>query len=271
MISATQRCLLSWESATKRSMCGRSTGRKASLKLRNNPWRGRRMRINFFIGWLKLFSAFVRESHLEQTEPARAKLVLALSVLKWEKLDELVDEYWVWEMVKDDLLPLLGRAWKWNLPDGVNITSHYWMCYIFRSGCDCAQTSVISSLVRFCLGCSSSGAYVISFLENNHEVMVNKNKVKGAVWQISRETSKYMKTADRTEKHRHHKMRTLASCSIPSESFPQTHSHPSPAVCVAGCCCYTGATGCLDGPLLQYHLAPSLHLPKTSEDLWDEV
>lgn len=50
------------------------------------------------------------ESHLEQTEPARAELVLAFTVLKREKLNELVDEHWVREMVKDDLLPLLGRA-----------------------------------------------------------------------------------------------------------------------------------------------------------------
>lgn len=49
------------------------------------------------------------------------------------------------------------------------------------------QTSVISSLVRFCLGCSSSGAYIISFLENNNEMLVNKNKVKDDVRQISRE------------------------------------------------------------------------------------
>lgn len=53
MISATQRCLLSWESATRRSMCGRSRGRKASLKLRNNPWKSRRReQINFFFDWL---------------------------------------------------------------------------------------------------------------------------------------------------------------------------------------------------------------------------
>lgn len=132
------------------------------------------------------------------------------------------------------------------------------MCYIFPRGddvYDCVQTSVISSLVRFCLGCSSSGAYIISFLENNNEVMVNKNNLNDVVWQIKR-----------TEKYRYYKMRTLASSSIPSGSFPQTHSHPSPALCVAACCCCTGATGCLDGPLLPYHLAPSLHLPQIRED-----
>lgn len=37
----------------------------------------------------------LKESHLEQTEPTRTELVLALAVLKREKLDELVDEYWV--------------------------------------------------------------------------------------------------------------------------------------------------------------------------------
>lgn len=55
-------------------------------------------------------------------------------------------------------------------------------------------------------------------------------------------------------------MRTLASSNNPSESSPQTRSHPSPSVCGANCCYYTGATGCLGGPLLLYHLAPSLHL-----------
>lgn len=39
--------------------------------------------------------SILRKSHLEQTEPARAELVLALTVLKGEKLNELVDEYWV--------------------------------------------------------------------------------------------------------------------------------------------------------------------------------
>ena len=36
-----------------------------------------------------------KEAHLEQTEPARAELVFALTVLEREKLDELVDEDWV--------------------------------------------------------------------------------------------------------------------------------------------------------------------------------
>lgn len=45
-------------------------------------------------------------SHLEQAEPARAELVLALAVLQREKLHELVDEERVREVVKDDLLPL---------------------------------------------------------------------------------------------------------------------------------------------------------------------
>lgn len=52
-----------------------------------------------------------RKFHLEQTEPARAELVFALAVLKREKLYELVDEHWVWEMIKDDLLQLLTRIW----------------------------------------------------------------------------------------------------------------------------------------------------------------
>lgn len=57
-------------------------------------------------------------------------------------------------------------------------------------------------------------------------------------------------------------MRTLASSNIPSESSPQIHSRPSPAVCVAGCHCCTGATGCPDGRLPRCHLTPSGHLPK---------
>lgn len=43
-------------------------------------------------------------------------------------------------------------------------------------GRDRAQTSVISSLVRFCLGCSIIGAYIISFLKNKNEVTAKKNK-----------------------------------------------------------------------------------------------
>lgn len=43
-----------------------------------------------------------------------------------------------------------------------------------------AQTSVMSSLARFCLGCSSSGAYIINFLENN-KMMVSKTQEKDAV------------------------------------------------------------------------------------------
>lgn len=42
--------------------------------------------------FLHLNSA-LRDTHLEQTEPARAELVLALTVLEREKLDELVDEH----------------------------------------------------------------------------------------------------------------------------------------------------------------------------------
>lgn len=48
----------------------------------------------------------LKKSHLEQTEPPRAELVLALAVLEREKLYELVDEHWIHEMVKDDLLSL---------------------------------------------------------------------------------------------------------------------------------------------------------------------
>lgn len=47
------------------------------------------------------------KSHLEQTEPAWAELVFALAVLEWKKLNELIDKYRVWEVVKDDFLPLL--------------------------------------------------------------------------------------------------------------------------------------------------------------------
>lgn len=56
---------------------------------------------------------------------------------------------------------------------------------------DYAQTSVISSLVRFCLGCSSSGAYINSFLEKNNEVRVNKIKVKDVVGQKKRNREIY--------------------------------------------------------------------------------
>lgn len=48
----------------------------------------------------------LKKSHLEQTEPPGAELVLALAVLEREKLYELVDEHWIHEMVKDDLLSL---------------------------------------------------------------------------------------------------------------------------------------------------------------------
>lgn len=172
-------------------------------------------------------------------------------------------------MVKDDLLPLLKCKCKMNFN---SCSQHYFTLLsvlYFSCECvyDCTQTSVISSLARFCLGCSSSGAYINSFLENKSETMVNKNKAKDVVRQISKETDKHTKTekdspVNKIRQNRHSKMRTLASSSIPSESSLQTHNHPSPAVCAAGCCCYTGATGCLAGPLLSYHLAPSLHLPK---------
>lgn len=81
-------------------MCGRSRGRKASLKLRNNPWKSRRQQIDFFfllVNFRQLLHhrTNLKEYYLEQTEPTRAELVLALAVLKREKLDELVDEYWV--------------------------------------------------------------------------------------------------------------------------------------------------------------------------------
>jgi len=61
-------------------------------------------------------------------------------------------------------------------------------------------------------------------------------------------------------------MWTLANSSIPSGSFPQTHRRPIPAVCVAGCCRYTGATCCPAGPLQRCHSAPSHHLPKSYRD-----
>lgn len=45
---------------------------------------------------------------------------------------------------------------------------------------DYAETSVISSLVRFCLGCSSSGAYIITFLEvtANTCIYIKKTDIK---------------------------------------------------------------------------------------------
>ena len=45
--------------------------------------------------YLVTHESLVGKSHLEQTEPARAELVLALTVLKGQKLNKLVDEYWV--------------------------------------------------------------------------------------------------------------------------------------------------------------------------------
>lgn len=48
-------------------------------------------------------------SHLEEAEPARAELVLALAVLQREELDKLADEQRVREVVKDDLLPLFKQ------------------------------------------------------------------------------------------------------------------------------------------------------------------
>lgn len=53
----------------------------------------------------------LKKSHLEQTEPPGAEFVLALAVLEREKLYELVDEHWIHEMVKDDLLSL----WKYKI------------------------------------------------------------------------------------------------------------------------------------------------------------
>lgn len=49
MISATQRCLLSWESATSRSKWGCNTGRKASPKLRNKPWKNTQGELIFLL------------------------------------------------------------------------------------------------------------------------------------------------------------------------------------------------------------------------------
>lgn len=69
-----------------------------------------------------MFTWNLLNSHLEQAEPARAELVFAFTVLKREELDELVDEHWVWEMVEDDLLPLLMDK-TINITD-VKILSH---------------------------------------------------------------------------------------------------------------------------------------------------
>lgn len=52
------------------------------------------------------FNTTLSESHLEETESARAELVLSLTLLQGEELDELIDEDWVGEVVKDDLFPL---------------------------------------------------------------------------------------------------------------------------------------------------------------------
>lgn len=54
------------------------------------------------------------KSHLEQTESARAELVLALPVFKRQKLDELIYEHWVGKMIKGDLLPLGNKKSKDN-------------------------------------------------------------------------------------------------------------------------------------------------------------
>lgn len=51
MISDTQRCLLSCVSATRRSMWGCSRGTKASVKLRNNPWKEEDREFFFFPTW----------------------------------------------------------------------------------------------------------------------------------------------------------------------------------------------------------------------------
>lgn len=69
--------------------------------------------------------------HLKQAESAWAELVFALTVFKWEKLDELVNEHWVWEMVKDDLLPLSRRAENKSFALAVTMISHHCVCYIF--------------------------------------------------------------------------------------------------------------------------------------------
>lgn len=143
----------------------------------------------------------------------------------------------------------------------VNIL-HLHICFVYSYS---AQTSVISSLSRFCLGCSSGGAYINSFLETKHEVTVNKFHVKDVVGEMK--TDKYAEAAKvnkcvRCKDRGGILMRTLASSNIPSESSPQIHSRPSPAVCVAGCHCCTGATGCPDGHLPRGHLTPSGHLPK---------
>lgn len=74
-----------------------------------------------------------RRFHLEQTEPARAELVFALTVLKREKLYELVDEHWVCEMIKDDLLQLLRRIQK-RKQNGVLLDVIYYIfsCYYYH-------------------------------------------------------------------------------------------------------------------------------------------
>lgn len=62
----------------------------------------------------------------------------------------------------------------------VNIL-HFHICFVYSHS---AHTSVISSLSRFCLGCSSGGAYINSFLETKHEVTVNKFHVKDVVGEM---------------------------------------------------------------------------------------
>lgn len=125
MISDTQRCLLSCVSATRRSMCGCSRGIKASLKLRNNPWKNEEKRFIFFYSKHFLLRHInSNKSHLEQTESAWAELVFSLAVLERKKLDELIDEYRVWEVVKDDFLPLLRCKWKKDFQS--DVVQHHW-------------------------------------------------------------------------------------------------------------------------------------------------
>lgn len=77
-------------------MCGWSTGTKASLKFRNNPYKSKEKEFFFFFfPYLKHFPlqhTNSDKSHLEQTEPAWAELVFSLAVLQRKKFNELIDE-----------------------------------------------------------------------------------------------------------------------------------------------------------------------------------
>lgn len=241
MISDTQRCLLSCVSATRRSMWGCSRGIKASVKLRNNPWKEEDRDV---FSLLETFSASAHQ--LQQILPWTNRTCVGWICLcpcgPQEKETQWTD-WWI---------PGLRSGQRWFSP-AVQIEMERWFLVSWCTaslGCgDWPRTSVISSLVKLCLGCSSWGAYINSFLKWGNNSKVNKN-----IFQIC--TVIYSRTA----KGIRNKLRTLARSNSPNESSPQTRSHPSPVGCEANSCCCTGATGCLHGPRLLSHFALSLQL-----------